>query len=117
MTIEDGMKFSVIFSVLAQLLMIVIYIYAMRKRYHVSFTILLIATCLSITYFFLATISYFIEMPTEQATSLYRFGLYLTFPNAILGVVGTWLLIRAFLESTPKAQPDKDSTTSGKWGP
>ena len=117
MTILDGMKISIVFSVIAQILLVIIFNVAMRKRYHISFTYLLIATCISIIYSLLASISYFFEMPQEHATNLYRIGLYLAFPGTILGVVGTWLLVSAFIASTSNSTPVDKSRPTGKWGP
>ena len=115
MTVLDGMKLSVVVSVLAQIYLLFVYFSAIRKKSHSSFTILIFATFLSIVSLVMTSISYFIEMSETLATDVYRYGLFIIFPAAILGVVGVRSLVKAYVSSAPEVPPEPPQS-SGKWG-
>jgi uncharacterized membrane protein len=116
MTLYDAMKLITVTAVLAELVLVAVYYWAMRQKNHRSFKMLLISALFYIAYSVLTSFSYFVEIPQELSTSLYRYGTFCVFPAVVLGVLGTISLARAYVSAppVPTLPPQK---TSGKWGP
>lgn len=111
MTIADAMKLDIVFFVLAQLFLMTVYLRAMRQRHHASFSMLLLSTVLCIPSLAMVSISYFVEMPQELATNLYRIGLLFAFPSTGLGVVGVRSLVKAYVAVAPESPPPPPPTS------
>lgn len=93
----DGLKLHLVFALVANLILIFIYLSALRKKNHSSLIILSLASVLAATYTVLLSISYFIEMSGELATELARYGLLLSFPAILLWVVGIRSLVNDYV--------------------
>ena len=115
MTILDGMKLSILFGVAVQLYLLIVYVIANRTKRHKSFFLLISAAALTLVYSALTSASYFIEIPQDIATDLYRYGLFIFFPAAVLGVLGVRSLVKAYIATPHDNQPGKQSSTDG-WG-
>lgn len=97
MTILDGMKLTILLSGAAQIYLLIIYFIAIWKKRHNSFVLLIAGTALSMLYSALTSVSYFIEMPQDIATKLYRYGLFIFFLATLLGVFGVRSLVKAYI--------------------
>ena len=118
LTIMDAIKLSTLISVLAQLYLVGIYFKAKKQRNHACFTILLISAAFTLVSVALGSISYFIEIPQEQSTNLYRYSLFLGIPAIFTWILGMRSLVNAYVDvapETPSVPPP--SSSIGKWGP